>query len=134
MQASLSGTTIRFINVERVIVPFANNFHNAAAPQITQSYSSGDMERVYFLASRVGKYCMLMMALTFFPLWAELDFILTSRIHSDSPLWHIGHLIAILLLTFCSTLYLGLRKGERETVLNQIIQRIKSRDENQSIP
>ncbi|SEW16300.1 Membrane protein involved in the export of O-antigen and teichoic acid [Prevotella sp. khp7] len=62
--------------IERVIGPFASNFHSAAAPQITQSYSSGDVERVYFLASRVGKYCMLMMALAFFPLWAELDFIL----------------------------------------------------------
>ena len=62
--------------IERVINPFAYNFQSAAAPQITQSYSSGDMERVYFLASRVGKYCMLMMTLAFFPLWAEMDFVL----------------------------------------------------------
>lgn len=243
--------------IERVIAPFANNFHSAAAPQITQSYSSGDMERVYFLASRVGKYCMLMMALAFFPLWAELDFILhlwlikvpdgalvfsqmimlmvfwaitdgtltqvaeasgkisrfkltytiitlscipigfwvlkagspaymllvvfliadvfwrmaqlymmktvlnfpvwryckdaywrvlltclpvifclllTSQIQYNSSLWHICHLGVIMLVTLCSTYYLGLRKGERETVLNQIIQRIKRRDDNQWIP
>lgn len=62
--------------IERNIFPFANNFHGAAAPQITQSYSSGDMERVFYLTSRIGKYCMLMMMLGFFPLWAELDFIL----------------------------------------------------------
>ena len=62
--------------IERVISPFAYNFHSAAAPQITQSYSKGDLDRVYYLSSRVGKYCMLMMALAFFPLWAELDFIL----------------------------------------------------------
>lgn len=62
--------------IERIIAPFANNFHSAAAPQITQSYSKGDLERVYYLSSRVGKYCMLMMSLAFFPLWAELDFIL----------------------------------------------------------
>ena len=62
--------------IERVIGPFATNFHTAASPQITQSYSSGDIERVYFLASRVGKYCLLMMILAFFPLWAEMDFIL----------------------------------------------------------
>ena len=62
--------------IERNVSPFANNFHNAAAPQITQSYSSGDMERVFYLTSRVGKYCMLMMMLAFFPLWSELDFIL----------------------------------------------------------
>lgn len=63
-------------SIERVIAPFASNFQSAAAPQITQSYSRGDMERVYYLSSRVGKYCLLMMALGFFPLWAELDFIL----------------------------------------------------------
>ena len=62
--------------VERNVSPIANNFHAAAAPQITQSYSSGDMERVFYLTSRVGKYCMLLMMLAFFPLWAELDFIL----------------------------------------------------------
>ena len=229
--------------IERVIAPFATNFHSAAAPQITQSYSSGDMERVYFLSSRVGKYCLLMMALAFFPLWAELDFILhlwlikvpegasvfcrmmllmvfwaitdgtlnhvaeasgkisrfkmaytvitlscipigygilkagspaymllvvfliadifwrmaqlymmktilhfpiwryckdvywrvvltclpvvcclllTSQIHSETALWHICHLAIILLLALCSAFYLGLRRGERETVLAQI--------------
>ena len=63
-------------SVERNISPFASNFQKAAAPQIIQSYSSGDMERVFYLASRVGKYCLLMMMLAFFPLWAELDFIL----------------------------------------------------------
>lgn len=62
--------------IERNISPFANNFHGAAAPQITQSYSCGDMERVFYLTSRIGKYCMLMMVLAFFPLWAELDFVL----------------------------------------------------------
>lgn len=62
--------------IERSISPFANNLKNTAAPQIIQSYSCGDMERVFFLASRVTKYCLLMMMIGFFPLWAELDFIL----------------------------------------------------------
>ena len=229
--------------IERITGPFANNFNSAAVPQITQSYSSGDMERVYFLASRVGKYCLLMMTLAFFPLWAELDFILhlwlikvpegasvfcrmvilmlfwsitdgpvtfvaeasgkiakfkmtftiitvacvpigygvlkagnpaymllvvfliadilwrmvqlymmktilhfpiwryckdvywrvvlaclpvvfclllTSQIQFDTFLWHICHLVVILLLTLCSAFYLGLRRAERETVLTQI--------------
>jgi len=230
-------------SIERIIAPFATNFHSAAAPQITQSYSGDDMERVYFLASRVGKYCLLMMALAFFPLWAEIDFILhlwlikvpegasvfcrmmllmvfwaitdgpltpvaeasgnifrfkmaftiitlscipigygflkagspaymllvvfliadifwrmvqlymmktilhfpiwryckdvywhvvlaclpvvlclllTSQIQCDTALWHICHLAIILLLALCSAFYLGLRRGERETVLAQI--------------
>lgn len=62
--------------LDRNVGYFANNFYNAAAPQITQSYSKGNMERVFYLTSRVGKYCMLMMVLAFFPLWAELDFVL----------------------------------------------------------
>ena len=62
--------------VERNIWPFASSFQSAATPQITQSYSCGDMDRVFYLTSLVGKYCMLMMMLAFFPLWAELDFIL----------------------------------------------------------
>ena len=62
--------------IERNLFLFANNVLSAAAPQITQSYSGGDMERVFYLTSRVAKYCMLMMVLAFFPLWAELDFIL----------------------------------------------------------
>lgn len=63
-------------SVERNVFPFANNFFGAAVPQITQNYSSGNMERVFYLVSRIGKYCMLMMTLAFFPLWSELDFIL----------------------------------------------------------
>ena len=62
--------------IERNIHPFAFNIQSAAEPQITQSYSSGDMERVFFLTSRIGKYCLLMMMMAFFPLWAELDYIL----------------------------------------------------------
>ena len=62
--------------VERILWPFSGNFQAAATPQITQSYSRGDMERVFYLTSRVGKYCLLMMLLALFPLWAELDFIL----------------------------------------------------------
>ena len=62
--------------IERNISPFARNIQNAAAPQMTQSYSGGDMERVYYLTNRICKYCILMMMLAFFPLWAELDFIL----------------------------------------------------------
>ena len=92
--------------IERNISPFASNFYNAAAPQITQSYSSGDMERVFYLTSRIGKYSLLLMLLAIFPLWAELDFIL--------HLWLVkvpeGALIfcqMILLITFVSVTHGG---------------------------
>lgn len=87
--------------IERNILPFANNFFGAAAPQITQSYSSGDMERVFFLTSRIGKYCMLMMVLAFFPLWSELAFILDLWL-ADVPEGALVFSQMILLLVFVS--------------------------------
>lgn len=62
--------------IERNFTPFASNIQNAASPQITQNYSSGDMDRVFYLTTRTGRYSLLMMLLAFFPLWAEMDFVL----------------------------------------------------------
>ena len=62
--------------VEWHVASFSSRFQEAASPQVTQSYSGGDSDRVYYLTSRVGKYSMLMMLLAFFPLWAEMDFVL----------------------------------------------------------
>lgn len=63
-------------NMERHVFAFANRFQDAAGPQVTQSYSVGDMERAYYLTCRIGKYSMLLILLAFFPLWAEMDFVL----------------------------------------------------------
>jgi len=234
--------------VERNIGPFANGIQHSSVPQITQSYSAGDMNRVFYLASRVGRYCTLMTTLCLFPLWSELDFVLSlwlvkvpdgavtfsrvilllvlvaitdgglgsivnasgkirlftmayslltiscipigfyvlkegapaymllvifliadilwrtsqlvimhsilhfpslrycrdaylpvivtsipviicllfsSRIHLDTPLWHIGHLVFIFLLTVLSAYYLGLRRDEREKVVKYLLKRIR---------
>jgi O-antigen/teichoic acid export membrane protein len=62
--------------IEGLTCQFANNLQSSASPQIIQSYSSGDVERVFYLTTRVGKYCLLMMTIAIFPLWSELDFIL----------------------------------------------------------
>ena len=87
--------------IERNIYPFAINFQGAAEPQIMQSYSCGDMERVFFLTSRIGKYCLLMMLMAFFPLWAELDFILHVWL-VDVPDGALVLSQMILLMTFVS--------------------------------
>lgn len=63
-------------NVERHVSSFSNRFQDAAGPQVTQNYSAGNNERVYFLISRTGKYSMLMLLLAFFPLWTEVGFVL----------------------------------------------------------
>lgn len=62
--------------VETYVLSFASNFDGASAPQITQNYSAGNMERTMYLVCKIGKYCILIMMLAFFPLIAEMDFIL----------------------------------------------------------
>ena len=62
--------------VENYVMAFAGNFDGAAGPQITQSYSKGDMDRVLYLVCKIGKYCIYIMMLAFFPLMAEMDFVL----------------------------------------------------------
>lgn len=233
-------------NVERHVSSFSSRFQEAAGPQVTQNYSSGDHDRVYFLISRTGKYSMLMLLLAFFPLWAEMEFVLdvwldevpegalvfcrlvllelfvsatdgglwqvvnasgkvaifrvgnsiltvscipigyfilksgappyvllflfigadtiwriiqlwlvhrilhfptlrfcrdvyrpvavvcltiipilflTSRIPWDSTLWHLGRFLLVLLLTTIAALYLGLKNGERQKIVNQLLHR-----------
>lgn len=55
---------------------FSANFDSAAAPQIIQSYTQGDMGRVTFLVNHMGRYNLLLFMLVLFPLWIELDFVL----------------------------------------------------------
>ena len=62
--------------VESYVMAIASNFDAAAGPQITQSYSKGDMDRVMYLVCKIGKYCIFIMMLVFFPLMAEMDFLL----------------------------------------------------------
>ena len=62
--------------LQSFLYSFSNNIGAAANPQITQSYSHGDEERVYYLISRTGKYAMFLLLLAFFPLWGEMGFVL----------------------------------------------------------
>ena len=63
-------------SVEGHLLSFTGNFDSAASPQITQNYSAGNLERVQYLVGKVGKYCLLLMLLAFFPLVAEMPFVL----------------------------------------------------------
>lgn len=63
-------------SVEAYVMIFTGNFDGAAAPQITQNYSAGNMDRVMSIVCKVGKYCILLMMVVFFPLYAELEFVL----------------------------------------------------------
>lgn len=63
-------------SVETYVMSFAGKFDAAAGPQITQNYSAGNMDRVMYLTCRMGKYCLLLMMIAFFPLYAEIPFLL----------------------------------------------------------
>lgn len=62
--------------VNNYITTFSTNFDSASAPQIIQSYSAGDFARCNYLTNKLGRFCLLLFEIIFFPLYIELDFIL----------------------------------------------------------
>lgn len=62
--------------INNYVVTFSTNFDSASAPQIIQSYSSGNWSRCNYLVNKLGRFCLLLFELFFFPLYIELDFIL----------------------------------------------------------
>ncbi len=63
-------------SVSNYVTIFSSNFDSASAPQIIQSYNSGDFQRSNYLVNKMGRFCLLLFELVLFPLWIELDFIL----------------------------------------------------------
>lgn len=62
--------------VNNYIISFSSNFDSASGPQIVQSYSANDYQRCNYLVNKLGRFCLLLFELMFFPLFIELDFIL----------------------------------------------------------
>ncbi len=62
--------------VEGFILMFARTLNNAAIPQITKSFSSGDQERSIKLTAYISKYTFLLMSIVAFPVLLEMDFLL----------------------------------------------------------
>lgn len=63
-------------SVQNYVNTFVSNFDAAAAPQITQSYSGQDANRYNYIVYKVGKFGILAMLIAYFPLNAELFWIL----------------------------------------------------------
>lgn len=63
--------------IEYYVIMLVNNLSTASEPQITQSYSSGNIERTFSLAEKVSKYSIIIMLIIIFPLNIELEFILS---------------------------------------------------------
>lgn len=62
--------------VNNYITTFSTNFDSASGPQIIQSFSAGDYQRSNYLVNKLGRFCLLLFELVFFPLFIELNFIL----------------------------------------------------------
>lgn len=62
--------------VNNYITTFSTNFDSASGPQIIQSYSAHDFSRSTYLVNKLGRFCLLLFELAFFPLFIELDYIL----------------------------------------------------------
>lgn len=63
-------------SVNNYVSAFSMNFDVASGPQITQSYSSGNLERCFYLVNKLGRFSLLLFIIVFFPLYIELDLIL----------------------------------------------------------
>ena len=62
--------------VESFILMFARSLSNAAVPQITKNFSSGNEVRSIKLTSYISKYTFLLMCLVAFPVMLEMEFLL----------------------------------------------------------
>lgn len=86
--------------VQSFVEVFTVNFDTAAAPQITQSVGSGDMDRASSLAKRVCRMSQLLSLLIVFPLFAEMDFVLDvwlDEVPDNTALFCRVMLVAILI-------------------------------------
>lgn len=63
--------------IENYVIMLVNNLSTASEPQITQSYSSGDLKRTFNLAEKISKYSIIIMLVIIFPLNIELEFVLS---------------------------------------------------------
>ena len=63
--------------VNNLIMMFSQNLSQAAIPQITKSFSSGNTERTIILVSYISKYSFFLMLLPSLPILLETDYLLT---------------------------------------------------------
>ena len=62
--------------VENAVKSFSMNFQTSTYPQITKSYSSGEMDRLYSLLFATSKYSFFLLLLVSFPIFIETKTIL----------------------------------------------------------
>lgn len=98
--------------IQNYVQLFVNNLATASAPQITQAYGSGDIDRAVIICSKVNRITILLMSIVSSSLLIELDFIL--------QLW-LGEYPAGT-QTFCFWTIITALVGSFSTSLSTIIQ------------
>lgn len=71
--------------LQNYVNQFVNNFDAASAPQITQNVGAGQIEQATRLARRSCRVCLVLFLLLFFPLWSELDFLMSLWLGNKMP-------------------------------------------------
>ena len=71
--------------VNSLILMFSQNLGQAAIPQITKSFSSGNTDRSIFLACYISKYTCFLMLIPAIPILLETDFLLQIWLGTVPP-------------------------------------------------
>ena len=71
--------------VKSIVLMFARNLAQAAIPQITKSFSSGNTKRTINLAAYISKYICFLMLVPALPILLETDFLLTLWLGDIPP-------------------------------------------------
>lgn len=71
--------------VNSLVVMFSRNLGQAAIPQITKSFSSGNTERTISLAAYISKYAVFLMLIPALPVLLETEFLLTLWLGNLPP-------------------------------------------------
>lgn len=72
-------------SVNNYVSIFSANFDISSSPQIVQSYSANNLERCYYLVNKLGRFSLLLFEIVFFPLYIELEFVLTLWLGEVPP-------------------------------------------------
>lgn len=88
------------LQVNSAVYSFTSNFLAALNPQITKSYSSGNLNYMHSLITTGSKYAFFILTLMFLPLCANVDFVLDLWL-TEVP----AHTSAFIVLTLLYSLF-----------------------------
>lgn len=92
------------VHVDKAVYGFVTSFLMAVHPQITKSYSSGDLKRMHQLIIRSAKFAFFIMLLMVMPLYANIHYVLNLWL-VDVPAHTESFVILILLYSLVNCFF-----------------------------